>query len=37
MNKREFLRQAMLLSAGAYIAPSVPLMACQSKSKKEKI
>jgi Fe-Mn family superoxide dismutase len=35
MNKRKFLKQAMVLSAGAYVAPSVLLSACQSKSKKE--
>jgi Fe-Mn family superoxide dismutase len=37
MNKRKFLNQAMLVSAGAYIAPSVLLSACKSESKKEKI
>ncbi|TXE20539.1 superoxide dismutase [Psychroflexus gondwanensis] len=37
MNKRKFLRQAMLFSAGAYIAPSMLLSACKSESKKEKI
>ena len=37
MNKRKFLKQAILLSAGAYIAPSVLLSACRSESKKDEI
>jgi Fe-Mn family superoxide dismutase len=37
MNKRKFLWQAMLLSAGAYIVPSMLLSACKSESKKGKV
>jgi Fe-Mn family superoxide dismutase len=35
MNKRKFLEQAALLSAGASFAPSVLLSACKSEPKKE--
>ncbi len=35
MNKRKFLKQTMLTSAGMCIAPSVLLSACKSDSKKE--
>jgi Fe-Mn family superoxide dismutase len=37
MNKRKFLWQAMLPSAGAYIVPSMLLSACKSESKKGKV
>ena len=37
MNKRKFLKQAITLSAGAYIAPSLLFLACESEPKKEKI
>ncbi len=37
MDKRKFLKQAMLVSVGAYIAPSMLLSACKSESKKDKI
>lgn len=37
MNKRKFLKHALVFSAGAYIAPSVLLSACKSESKKDEI
>jgi Fe-Mn family superoxide dismutase len=37
MNKRKFLKQAMLVSAGVYIVPAVLLSACKSETKKDKI
>ena len=37
MNKRKFLKQTILVSAGVYIAPSVLLSACKSDSKKNEI
>ena len=37
MNKRRFLKQTILVSAGAYIVPSVLLSACRSESKENKI
>lgn len=37
MNKRKFLKQAMLVSVGAYVAPSVLLSACKSEPKENKI
>jgi Fe-Mn family superoxide dismutase len=36
MNKRKFLKQSILISVGAYIAPSVLLSACKSASIKDK-
>lgn len=37
MNKRKFLKQTILVSAGAYIAPSMLLSACRSEVKESKI
>ncbi|HLV38593.1 superoxide dismutase [Xanthomarina sp.] len=37
MNKRKFLKQSMLVSAGVCFAPSVLLAACKSDSKKENL
>ena len=35
MNKREFLRQTIAVSAGASLVPSMFLSACKSEPKKE--
>lgn len=37
MNKRKFLKQSVLVSAGASIAPSILLSACKTEPKKEEI